>query len=522
MCGIFFFYGHVTDHSYLEKYASTLQHRGPDNTTTLVVDKAFMSFHRLAINGLDLSSDQPMEKDGVFLLCNGEIFNYKELALQFNLDLQTGSDCEVVLELYLLLADVGEVCKQLDGDFAFVLFDTRRQQICIGRDPVGIRSLYIASDTRDGVYIASEMKAIPGSSFPVQFPPGHVCVIDCATIKINMVRFSSSYTQVDRTKKEEELLPLVRATLERAVHKRMLSDRPIGCVLSGGLDSTVVASIVTRLTPGVLNTYTIGMEGAPDLMWARKASEFLGTNHIEFIVSEKEFLDHIPATIQQIESFDVTTVRASTGNNLLAQKIAQATQDKVIFCGDVSDELFGSYKGFQFAMNEKEFLHENIRMMNNIHFFDVLRAEKSIAGAGLEARVPFADCEFVELIMSLPSHLKMFDNVRIEKFLLRKAFTGCLPPDLLWRRKEAFSDGISSEERSWYTVIREHVDALYSDEEYRVRRKKFTHMTPYDKESLWYREIFERSYPGQALVIPYFWKHPFTREKDPSARLLSG
>jgi asparagine synthase (glutamine-hydrolysing) len=505
----------------------TIRHRGPDESRFLSLgdEDVTMGFHRLSINGLDAESGQPMLRNGVYLLCNGEIFNYKEIAEKYAITLETGSDCEIILRLFFLLdRRIHDVCAELEGDFAFVLYDSIAHEIYIGRDPLGIRSLYIGVHEKD-LFVASEKKAIPGRAR--QVCPGTVTIVSDREKEPRTVLYRRSPLPVIRG--EIDPVTEIRRILVQSVKRRMLSDRPIGCILSGGLDSTIITAIVARLlkdTGTPLHTYTIGLPGSTDLVWARKAADFLGTIHHEFIVTEKEFLDFIPPTIAQIESFDVTTVRASTANYLLCVKIAQTTSDKVLFCGDVSDELFASYRGFQDAPSPEAFQQENNAMLRNIHFFDVLRADKSFAGAGLEARVPYADRDFVDLVMSLPPHLKMFSSRPgdMEKKLLRQAFEEYLPEDLLWRRKEAFSDGVSGCDRSWFQIIQEHVEGKKDLSDASIKAYEYItlkYITPFSKESLWYREIFEEHFPGHAEeCIPYFWRHPFSEQEDPSARLL--
>jgi asparagine synthase (glutamine-hydrolysing) len=297
------------------------------------------------------------------------------------------------------------------------------------------------------------------------------------------------------------------------------------------LDSSLVTAIVarelkSRAPDTVLNTYSIGLEGSVDLIWARRVAEHLGTCHHEVSLRERDFLDAIYETIYQTESYCTTTIRASVGNYLVSKYIQQQTDDVVIYCGDMSDEIFGSYRGFQKAPNDAEFHRENQRMIRDVRFFDLLRSDKSISGAGLEARVPFADKKFLQYVMSIPARYKTFDDTQIEKYIFRKAFQGLLPDDILWRRKEAFSDGVSGHARSWFQIINEYVDKKITDEEYNKYKEftEYTHIynTPYDKESFYYRGVFDSHYTvaGCEKTIPYFWRHPFCEEKDPSARLL--
>ena len=330
----------------------------------------------------------------------------------------------------------------------------------------------------------------------------------------------------------------IRELFTTAVKKRLMSERPVGCLLSGGLDSSLVTAIVSRelkksAPDTVLNTYSIGLTGSVDLIWARRVAEHLGTCHHEVALTERDFLDAIHDTIFQTESYCTTTIRASVGNYLISKYIQQQTDDVVIYCGDMSDEIFGSYRGFLKAPNPTEFKAENERMIRDVRFFDLLRSDKCISGAGLEARVPFADKAFLTYVMSIPARFKQFRDddstgtrPRMEKYLLRKAFEGdgLLPDDVLWRRKEAFSDGVSSQDgRTWIQMIKEHTDRIILDSDLNNRHNALFYLynPPYDKESFYYRRIFESVYNGRGETIPYYWRHPFCDGVlDPSARLL--
>jgi asparagine synthase (glutamine-hydrolysing) len=313
---------------------------------------------------------------------------------------------------------------------------------------------------------------------------------------------------------EDEICANIRKLFTNAVVKRLMSERPVGCLLSGGLDSSLVTAIVARelkrtAPDTVLNTYSIGLEGSVDLMWARRVAEHLGTCHHEVSLRERDFLDAIYETIYQTESYCTTTIRASVGNYLVSKYIQQQTDDVVIYCGDMSDEIFGSYRGFQKAPNDAEFHRENERMIRDVRFFDLLRSDKSISGAGLEARVPFADKEFLAYVMRIPARFKRFTDEKMEKYLLRKAFQdeGLLPENVLWRRKEAFSDGVSSADggRTWVQMIKEHSDRLVTDNEYNNKNNYMysIHNPPYDKESFYYRRVFETIYEGFLCIVGY-------------------
>jgi asparagine synthase (glutamine-hydrolysing) len=598
---------------YLHGKFENIMHRGPDNSVFVNSGNRVFGFHRLAINGQSSSADQPFHLKGCRLICNGEIYNYRELIEIHNLqgEYVSNSDCEIIIHLYRKIG-VLRMIQALDGVFAFVLYDELNDRTIVARDPVGVRSLYIGATTHpamktvvrnkvvndvtaivddpghrlmlcNDLMVASEMKAIDFASCVVQFPSGcymvyerniagdgnkkmasffsyYSCAMVMPSVILNVVNsveekeegvsmaccdeynLSAHLKQLrvdykypirdyDGEENDAEIEALlsenIRELFTRAVEKRLMSERPVGCLLSGGLDSSVTTALVhremqARGSDHTLNTYSIGLQGSVDLRWARKVAAYLNTNHHEVALSEAEFLAGIRDTIYQTESYCTTTIRASVGNYLISKYIYEKSDDVVIYCGDMSDEIFGSYRGFLKAPSDVDFHRENERMIRDVRFFDLLRSDKSISGAGLEARVPFADKEFLMYVMQIPSRFKRFDDVRIEKFIFRKAFSGILPDDVLWRRKEAFSDGVSGNERTWIDIIKEHVDSMITDAEYEEGRLKYLHNPPYDKESYYYRKVFEEFYPGRAETIPYYWRHPFCQDVlDPSARLLS-
>ena len=533
----------------------------------------FWGFHRLAINGQTPESNQPFFIKNCRLICNGEIYNFRALIKEYGLEAEyiSKSDCEIIIHLYRKIG-MNETLKKLDGVFALVLHDYENKCTFIARDPVGVRSLFIGSCDKDsyhtGIIVASEMKAICGAynhgvqevcgSYHniMQFPPGCFAVYKDGNSPVDLYKpgiffkayyenltidqkfyhsFTSSpnshlsiersyhYNIVEDT--EENICANIATLFEEAVVKRLMSDRKVGALLSGGLDSSAVVALMCRHMPAKdLNTYSIGLEGSTDLAWARKVADYLGTNHHEICLTEKQFLNAIDDTIYQIESYDTTSVRASVPNYLISKYIFNNSDDCVIYCGDMSDEIFGSYRGFMKAQSEEDFCAENVRMVRDVCYFDLLRSDKSISGAGLEARVPFADKKFLQYVMSIPARYKMFSDERIEKYIFRKAFNGLLPDDILWRRKEAFSDGVSGHKRSWFQIINEYVDKKVTDVEYNKYKEfiEYTHVynAPYDKESFYYRGVFNELFHECEKTIPYFWRHPFCEEKDPSARLL--
>ena len=475
----------------------------------------------MSINGLNDESNQPFLNDKIYLICNGEIFNYKELIEKHNLkdEYKTDSDCEIILHLYKKYG-IKEACNLLDGEFSFILYDENINKTFVSRDHLGVRSLYMGIK-EDEIIFSSELKAIDETYETTQFPPRFYLEID--NNDVNKKTYVPYFTFEDELynnfeKDEDTIIKNMRELFTKAVEKRLLSDRSIGCLLSGGLDSTSVVAIVSKYyEPYKLNTYSIGLKGSVDLKYAQIAADFFKTNHTNIEVSNEEFLNSIEKTVKQIESYDVTTVRASVGNYLVSLYIRDHSDDKVIFCGDVSDELFGSYRGFYYAPNDEDFYDVNMNMLQNIHYFDVLRSDKSISGAGLEARVPFSDKEFVKYVMKIDPKLKRFDNKRIEKYLFRKAFEDIMPYELVWRAKTAFSDGVGCAENPWNQTIKNYMDTKYTDAEFKILSKKYIINPPYDKESLYYREIFESYYPNKDTTIPYFWKQPFMNEQDPSA-----
>jgi asparagine synthase (glutamine-hydrolysing) len=574
MCGIFYYetVGLGSDHRIPMHQLQTLQtnfakisHRGPDNSKFMVKNGRCIGFHRLAINGLASTGDQPFDMMGCELICNGEIYNHTQLACAHGFKCVSGSDCEVVIHLYRLFnGDMKATLSELDGVFSLVLIDRVNDVVHIARDPFGVRALYIgtSSDYENDISVASEMKALQHCINVEQFPGGCYMTLSktgsttdtCAKFDThlhpyykhlgldetqevpyvyNFGTFGPVY--LDDVNPSPEKLEInactqLRNLFELAVCKRLMSERPVGCLLSGGLDSSITTALVVKhMPPGtVVDTYGVGLEGSVDLKWARRVAEHLGTRHHEVCLTEEQFLEAIDATIYQIESYDTTTVRASVGNYLVSKYIYDNTDNVVIFCGDMSDEIFGSYRGFTKAPSDHAFAKENVRMVRDVRYFDLLRSDKSISGAGLEARVPFADKTFLEFVMSLPPWMKRFGegaDYAVEKHLLRRAFEGLLPDDVLWRRKEAFSDGVSGHDRTWVQIIKEYADKRITDVEVSLANdmNKCKHNAPYDKESYYYRSVFDRCFPGKGRseTIPYFWRHPFCEGVlDPSARLL--
>ena len=515
-------------------------HRGPDSSRMEHIEgcarkpKLLFGFHRLRINGLSPASDQPLRVKHTTLICNGEIYNTKELQAKHGIRCITESDCEIVGHLYLKLG-LQAALEELDGVFAFLLYDHETQRLHAARDLLGIRPLFYSTFGR--LSFASEAKSLLHSREVKQFAPGTWQTWDLNGEETGKGRFWSRVVLAPTAhaiKDEDKTLETLRGLLHAAVRKRLvLTDRPVGCLLSGGLDSTLVTAIVVKERARLLgpdappvHTYSIGMEGSPDLKWAREAADHLGTCHHEIVLGEGDFLRAVSDTVWHIESYDITSVRASVGNLLVSRYVRDHSDDTVIFVGDVADELFASYRGFSQAPDPGAFDRANRDMLFNIHRFDVLRSDRTISGAGLEARVPFGDIDLMQFVLGLPAGCKMFGGGVIEKLLLRRAFEGYLPKPLLYRRKEAFSDGVAGLRRGWHEILKEHADGIYSDAEF-GRKVAACGLDLPDKESLWYYDLYRSHGFAEACSTepPFgnqgFWRHPFCgKDADPSARTL--
>lgn len=560
MCGIFGLIQRTPiSGSQREDYdsrAMRIQHRGPDDTRSLLLDeRTLFVFHRLAINDITTAGNQPLvlthdSGERVVLICNGEIYNHRQLAVDYELKPHSGSDCEIILHLYVKLG-IQRTLELLSGYFAFALWDERTSEVHISRDMIGVRSLYIATTTSDDgvlecVEVASEMKAIVADSVRKhirQFPPCSFVTVRCESSQGGMLsisepiiydefgrRLATYHNEMPVTStrmSQESSLARIRDQFEKAVYKRFMSERPFGVFLSGGLDSSLVAALVAKHNaPNPIHTFSIGMTGSTDLAMARKVAEHIGSIHHEHIVTADQMLAAIPDVIRQIETWDTTTVRASTPMYLLSKYIRETTDIVVIFSGEGSDEASGSYLYFYNAPSEKDFHCETMRLLKDLCYYDCLRCDKATAGNGLEVRVPFLDNEFLKAYMDVPSAWKIpvKECGRIEKWFLRKAFDGegLLPVEVLWRKKEAFSDGVSSTEKSWYQVIQEHVDGMVSDSEFHERRGRMDEPIPVLKESYYYRKLFDEFYPNATHTIPYYWLPRWSgNTSDPSARVLS-
>ena len=462
MCCIFLLLNSLRDMNFINDQFNKGKNRGPEFSILKNIDNMYMGFHRLAINGLDSISNQPIVIDDLVLICNGEIYNHKLLEKNNNFNMTTNSDCEIIIHMYQKYG-IDFTLKSLDGVFSFALYDKSQTKLFIARDPLGIRPLYWShSTTNDGTLnlaLASELKMLTCFDYDVeQYQPGHYSIINLdpnVDDKINTIKYYDHTNIIPyNAMHAEHLYDIISDSLVQAVKKRIENtDRKVACLLSGGLDSSLITSLVAHMIGAQnLETYSIGMEGSPDLKYAKIVADFLGTKHNEVILSEDDFFNAIPEVIYAVESYDTTTIRASVGNYLVAKHISQHSDAKVIFNGDGSDELCSGYLYFHHAPSSLESHKENVRLIKEIHMYDVLRADRGIAGNGLEARVPFLDSNFIQTYLSIQYDLRI-PREGMEKWLLRKSFEGYLPEEVLWRRKEAFSDGVSSMKRSWHHIL---------------------------------------------------------------------
>ena len=551
MCGIFFLLNNqIYSKDVIKQQFMKGQGRGPENSSlTKVGSHATLGFHRLAINGLNIESNQPLQLDNLTLICNGEIYNYKHLYEELGITPNCGSDCEVILHLYKRFG-IEKTLQLLDGVFAFALIDYNIESdnaiTYIARDPFGVRPLYQLSGPSGFYGFASELKCLsdfngniehvlPGtySTFKLSYKVSSYWILNKMSQRYHIPSVIIAHYETSEYSCEMyNYKSIIRNSLCEAVEKRCsTTERPIACLLSGGLDSSLITSLVAnyhkRNGLPVIETYSIGLKGSVDLHYAKIVADYLGTKHTEIVLSESDFLSAIPEVIHAIESYDTTSVRASIGNYLLGKYISKHSEAKVIFNGDGSDELTGGYLYFHKAPNTVEFDIECRRLLSDIYLFDVLRSDKSISTHGLEPRTPFLDRGFVQTYLSIPAKVRCHSTHKMcEKHLLRFAFHDfmgvdgqpLLPNDILWRTKEAFSDGVSQQSRSLYEIIQEYIGDTFV----KNLEKKYQHNHPTSLEQEYYRSIFESVYPGRGTIVPYMWMPRFIEgATDASARTLA-
>jgi asparagine synthase (glutamine-hydrolysing) len=535
MCGIWALLGKYVAETKIDHCVKQLEPRGPEFTAVKYLDSkhVVLGFTRLAINGLTDAGNQPFEHEGNFLICNGEIYNYKELAARWELPLHTGSsDCEVIP---LLAERIGmtELCRTLDGVFAFVFVNS--DSVYVARDPYGVRPLFQAHTPEGALVWSSEIKGLPtGCTQIVPFPPGTWRQYSFDGEMRREVRYHTvPHVKLAAFQDRAVARSALRAALLSAVQKRLLSDRPIGALLSGGVDSSLIAAIAARELAkrgAKLHTFSIGMPGSTDLKYAQLVADKIGSIHHNVIVSPQDFMNAVHDVVRDIESYDITSVRASVGNWLIGKFIKENTDIKVVFNGDGSDEIGGGYIYSYAAPSDEEFEAESERLLEEIHMYDVLRSDRSMAAHGLEARTPFLDKNVVATWRAFPTVFRRpAKGVQIEKAILREAFADddYLPTEVLWRKKEAFSDGVSSSdtETPWYKLCANYVRVTGSTKNVLDLIRETmngVHNPPSTEEAYMYRRTFEEHY-GEAAVttIPHMWMPRWVEgANDPSARTL--
>ncbi|MDO5153014.1 MAG: asparagine synthase B [Eubacteriales bacterium] len=518
MCSIIGYCGKPADiQKFIAGFDKTLS-RGPDDSRIVDVGQGLFGFHRLSIMGLHPQGMQPFALNGNFVVCNGEIYGFEKLReeLSGEYTFASESDCEVLLPMYEKYG-VG-MFAMLDAEFACILYDGKRKQFLAARDPIGIRPLYYGYDQNGTIVFASEPKNLTELVDQVlPFPPGHyyqdgafVCYCDIAAV--------DAYHPHDL----EMVCRNINEKLVAGVRKRLVADAKVGFLLSGGLDSSLVCAIAARESGQPIKTFAIGMSGdAIDLKYAKQVADYIGSDHTEVIISKEDVLAALEPVIELLGTFDITTIRASIGMYLVCKYIHENTDIRVLLTGEISDELFG-YKYTDFAPSAEEFQKEAQKRLRELHMYDVLRADRCISVNSLEARVPFGDLDFVKYVMAIDPEQKL-NKYGKGKYLLRHAFDGdYLPHDILWREKAAFSDAVG---HSMVNYLKEFAEGRYTESEFQQKRAKYSHARPFTKESLLYREIFEKYYPGQGQMIVDFWmpnKHwEGCNVNDPSARVLA-
>jgi asparagine synthase (glutamine-hydrolysing) len=518
MCSIMGYAGSTISMAKFKECFDRTISRGPDMSKVVATGKGILGFHRLAIMDLHESGMQPFSLDGDYLVCNGEIYGFRairtELAREYTF--KSDSDCEVLLPMYRKYG-LGMFAK-LDAEFALIIYDSRKKSYLAARDPIGIRPLFYGYDQNGDMLFASEAKNLIGLTAKIMpFPPGHyyadgkfVCYCDPA--RVEAVCHDNLAT----------ICQNIYVKLITGIKKRLDADAPLGFLLSGGLDSSLVCAVSAKILGKPIRTFAIGMStDAIDLKYAREVADYIKSDHTEVIITQTDVIKALPEVVSVLGTYDITTIRASIGMYLICKAIHETTDIRVLLTGEISDELFG-YKYTDFAPSAKAFQKEAEKRIRELHMYDVLRADRCISANSIEARVPFGDLDFVKYVMSIDPEKKL-NTYGKGKYLLRRAFAGdYLPHSILMREKAAFSDAVG---HSMVNYLKEYAGAKYSEPEFEKRSKQYDFATPFTKESLLYRELFEQYYPGQAEMITDFWMPNKEWEgcnvNDPSARALS-
>ena len=518
MCSIMGYCSPDADMAVFIQGFSKTKSRGPDDSQLAETELGILGFHRLAIMGLHPQGMQPFRLDGCYGVCNGELYGFEAVRerLKEKYTFQSESDCEILLPLY---KEYGvDLFAQLDAEFACIILDTDGGHVVAARDPLGIRPLYYGYDSAGSVVFASEPKNLMGLVKQIlPFPPGHYYLDG------DFVPYAD-LSQVDQVVDDDldTICHNIRKKLVSAIEKRLIADAKVGFLLSGGLDSSLVCAVAAKVSPTPIRTFAIGMDlDAIDLKYAREVANYIGSQHTEVIITKEDVLAALEPVVELLATYDITTIRASIGMYLLCKAIHEQTDIRVLLTGEISDELFG-YKYTDFAPSPQAFQEEAAKRIREVHMYDVLRADRCISVNSLEARVPFGDLDFVRYVMAIDPKRKC-NTYGKGKYLLRRAFEGdWLSLDILYREKAAFSDAVG---HSLVDDLKAYAETCYTDAEFEARRQRYTHARPFTKESLLYRELFEKYYPGQSQMVTDFWMPNRTwagcNVNDPSARVLS-
>ena len=527
----------------LLEMSKKVRHRGPDWSGIYSNEKAILAHERLAIVD-PASGKQPLfsEDQKLILAANGEIYNHRELRKQFegSYTFSTQSDCEVILALYQKKGP--DFLDDMNGIFGFAIYDSEKDEYFVARDHMGIIPLYMGWDKNGTFYVASELKALEGTCTKIElFPPGHYLHSSDGELKR---WYNRDWMDYEAVKENQTSIDEIRDALEAAVHRQLMSDVPYGVLLSGGLDSSVTSAIAKKYSQKriesddtkdawwpQLHSFSVGLEGSPDLAAAQIVADHIGTIHHEIKFTIQEGLDAIKDVIYNLETYDITTIRASTPMYLMA-RVIKSMGIKMVLSGEGADELFGGYLYFHKAPSPKEFHEETVRKLSKLHMYDCLRANKSLAAWGIEGRVPFLDKEFIDVAMRINPKDKMINGERMEKWVVRKAFESVLPESVAWRQKEQFSDGVGY---SWIDTLKEVVEKEVSDEQLANAKFRYPIQTPTTKEEFYYRSIFEGHFPSDAAAwsvpqepsvacstkIALEWDEAFKNMNDPSGRAVA-
>lgn len=552
MCGIFFYHENTSNldqcpakrdeilEELLTPFMQT-QHRGPDSSIlNYIGQNSYLGFHRLAINDLLDSGNQPFENDQLSVICNGEIYNHETLRSKLNIDIESKSDCAIILPIYQQYG-LNYLLSHLDGDYAIVIVDKEQQEVHLIRDPIGIKPVFYSLN-KQSFACSSEMKSIYNGTDAMYnlLQPGHYLTfsLETHTIKIGSywrpkfylglkdINYNNACEYYIYLNNRRRIMCTLEEKLTLAVKKRLMSDKPFGLFLSGGLDSSLIAGIVRKLIGkekmSTIQTFSIGLEGSPDLAKAQVVADFIGSKHVPVYFTVEEGIQYIYTVIRQLETYDITTIRAAIPQYILSKYIAQNTDVKVILSGEGSDELFAGYMYSHKAPSNGDLQLDSERLMKELHVYDVLRTDRTTAGNGLEVRVPFLDRGFVKYVATIPAQYKNPKENGIEKWLLRDAFYNknepYIPIEVLHRPKDAFSDACGYD---WIPGLKQFCESQVPDELFEQRFTKYPHLTPTSKESFYYREIFESYYQNQSHILNHFWLPKWTEDTcEPSAKLL--